>query len=122
MVAVAVGDEHGFQLQIAEAILPTNLATGRTATQLEMMELELGQIHVKGLREEQVTTWMVNERPCQSLAAVYDVLTTLAQMDHTVPVILDIDVALTLGDMIDAYDICRLVGFNQIQFAASAEN
>jgi biopolymer transport protein ExbD len=47
------------------------------------------------------------------------VLGEVAQIDASLPVILDVDGQVPLGDMIDVYDLSRLVGFDRIQFAAA---
>jgi hypothetical protein len=37
------------------------------------------------------------------------------------PVIFDIERAVPLGDVIEAYDVCRLEGYRKLQFAAQAQ-
>ena len=63
------------------------------------------------------TQWIVNERPCDSLAEVRQVLHAVAEIDRTLPVVLDVGGEVPLGDMIDVYDLCRLVQFEKIEFA-----
>ena len=38
--------------------------------------------------------------------------------DRSLPVILDVGGEVPLGDMIDVYDLCRLVRFERIEFAS----
>ena len=109
--------------QIAEEILPAGLlALGGSAVDVDLQpEVDLERVIVKiGDRAGRVA-WLVNDRPYENLSQVRDVLAAVAQIDAGVPVILDVEGAVPLGHVIDAYDVCRLVGFDKIQFAASAE-
>ena len=54
--------------------------------------------------------------PCAQTRAQLEVI---AGVKRDVPVILHPDQDVPLGDVIDLYDLARLVGFDQIQFAAS---
>ncbi len=106
--------------QLAEELLPTSLAVASgtsTPTPIEL-EPELEQIVVRATRDDGQTHWGVNERPCESLVEVRQVLRAAAEIDRSLPVILDVADEVPLGDMIDAYDLCRLERFEKIQFAA----
>jgi biopolymer transport protein ExbD len=106
--------------QIAESLLPTTLAAGQsTAAPATDVEPELEHVVVKGRLEAGTTVWTVNQRRCDSLATLRAVLGEVAQIDASLPVILDVDGQVPLGDMIDVYDLSRLVGFDRIQFAAA---
>ena len=110
--------------QIAEEILPAGLlALGGSAVDVDIQpEVDLERVIVKiGYREGRVA-WLVNERPYENLSQVRDVLSAVAQIDAGVPVILDVEGAVPLGSVIDAYDVCRIAGFDKIQFAASAQS
>ncbi len=63
--------------------------------------------------------WQVNGAPMSSLAQVQARLQQIAQIKADAPVILHPDKEVPLGDVIDLYDLSRLVGFQKIQFAAS---
>ena len=63
--------------------------------------------------------WTVRDVPMQSLAQLRDSLATAARIKRDAPVILHPDPDVPLGDVIDVYDLARLVGFEKIQFAAS---
>jgi biopolymer transport protein ExbD len=107
--------------QIPEELLPTQLATAtgnRTAPQQEL-EPVLERIVVEATHDGGRTRWVVNQRPCDSLAEVDEVLRAVAEIDRALPVILDVAAEVPLGDMIEVYDLARLVGFEQIQFAAT---
>jgi biopolymer transport protein ExbD len=107
--------------EVIEDLLPTNLAVAggtSTATPIDVppdLEHVIVKAEVRGGRVQ----WTVNQRPCDSLAEVQDVLRVVAQIDASLPVILDVEPDVPLGDMIDVYDLCRIVGFEKIQFAAS---
>ena len=107
--------------QIAEEMLPTNLtAFGATApTDVLPPELDLDRVVVKLRLHAQQPTWLVNDRPLDSLSRVAQLLREVAEIDPAVPVILDCEGQVPLGQVIDVYDLCRQVGFDKIQFAAS---
>jgi biopolymer transport protein ExbD len=106
--------------QAAENLLPTSLsiAGGNTIQQPIQIEPEFERIVAQARREGGRTEWTVNERPCQTLADVHAVLRAVVEIDATLPVIIDVAPDVPLGDMIDVYDLCRIVGFEKIQFAA----
>jgi biopolymer transport protein ExbD len=108
--------------QMAENVLPTSLAvTGGTGTPNPVeVEPDLERGLVQATRTGGQTRWIINERPCDSLSDVRGVLQAVVGIDRSLPVILDVQPEVPLGDMIDLYDLCRLVGFERIQFAASA--
>ncbi len=107
--------------QIAESILPAGLvALGGSTADVEFdPEPDLERVIVKITYREGRVGWLVNERPYDSLADVRSVLSAVAQIDAGLPVIIDVEPPVPLGHVIDAYDVCRLVGFDKIQFAAS---
>ena len=87
----------------------------------EQIERDLERIVARAVYADSRTQWTVNERPCDSLLEVGQVLRTVAEIDRSLPVILDVAGEVPLGDMIDGYDLCRLVGFEKIQFAAQKQ-
>jgi biopolymer transport protein ExbD len=106
--------------QLAEELLPTSLAVASGSSTPAPVELEpdLERIVVRATRSGGATIWIVNERPCDTLAEVQQVLRAAAEIDLSLPVILDVAGDVPLGDMIDVYDLCRLEKFEKIQFAA----
>ena len=107
--------------EVIEDLLPTSLAVAgstSTATPIEI-EPELEHVVVKAAVSNGHILWTVNQRPCDSLSEVRDVLRVVAGIDASLPVILDVEPDVPLGDMIDVYDLCRLAGFEKIQFAAT---
>lgn len=107
--------------QLAEELLPTSLAVaGGTSTPAPIeIEPELERILVRATYADGNTHWVVNERRCDTPLEVRQVLRAVAEIDRSLPVILDVAGDVPLGDMIDVYDLCRLEGFEKIQFAAT---
>jgi len=104
-----------------EEILSTKVTmqSGGTGTvEVDPQLAELEEIVVKLLSRDGRTSWLINDRPYVHLIQVRDLLQTLARMQPNLPVILDIEAEVPLGDVIDVYDVCRIVGFNQVHFAA----
>ncbi len=110
--------------QMIEDLLPTSLAVsgGNSAPAPVEVEPELERVLVQATSDGGQTRWIVNERSCDSLADVQRVLEAVARIDVSLPVILDVAPEVPLGDMINVYDLARLVGFERIQFAASADS
>ena len=110
--------------QMVEDLLPTSLAAtgGTSAPAPAEVEPELERVLIQATRTGGQTRWIVNERSCDSLSDVQRVLQAVVRIDRSLPVILDVQPQVPLGDMIDLYDLCRLVGFERIQFAASAND
>jgi biopolymer transport protein ExbD len=106
--------------QLAEELLPTSLAVASGSSRPAPVEAEpeLERLIVRATRANGMTEWLVNERPCDTLLEVRQVLRAAAEIDRSLPVILDVADDVPLGDMIDVYDLCRLEGFKKIQFAA----
>ena len=109
--------------QALEEILPTNLrASSGVGAQVpldpELAELE--EIVVRIVFRDGATQWLINDRPYPQLKLVRGVLAQLAQIRTDLPVILDVEADVPLGDVIDVYDVCRLAGFDKIHFAAKA--
>jgi biopolymer transport protein ExbD len=108
--------------QIVEELLPTNLLVeGTTVEDVPVEELPLEQIVVRGMRNGAATMWQVNEGASVAREQISPLLRALAEIDRTLPVILDVGGTVPLGEMIDVYDECRAVGLEKIQFAASAQ-
>jgi biopolymer transport protein ExbD len=108
--------------QAAEELLPSNLAiaSGTSTPAPIEMDPELERILVKATHADGTTQWVVNERTCDSLPQVRQLLHMVAEIDRTLPVVLDVAGEVPLGDLIDVYDVCRLEKFEKIQFAAKS--
>ena len=110
--------------QAAEEILPTNLSLpGSIASDapIDPEVLDLEEVVVKIPRRESRLRWQVNQRNCGRLEEVRDVLAAVSRVKSDLPVILDVDPDVPLEAVIDVYDLCRQIGLQRIQFAASDE-
>jgi len=121
--------------QTAEEVLPANLSLPGTLADQVPIDPEwedLEEIVVKILRHEVGTRWQINQRHCRWLKekeaaegeeeeSVEWVLKSVAGVKINLPVILDIDGDVPLEDVIDVYDLCRQIGLQRIQFAASVD-
>ncbi len=107
--------------QMAEETLPTSLlAIGNAAPTEEPLDEPLpDEIIVKLRLSAGRPTWLVNDRSFDTLPHVEQVLRSVFEIDAAVPVILDTGGEVPLGRMIDLYDLCRRIGFEEIQFAAT---
>jgi biopolymer transport protein ExbD len=109
--------------QAPERVLPTNLSLPGTMESVtvdpeweDLEELVIHLIHDKGR-----THWQVSQRHCGHLDEVRAVLLAASQVTGDLPVILDVDGNVPLEDVIDVYDLCRRIGLERIQFAASVD-
>lgn len=84
-------------------------------------EPELEEVVVRGTTSAGATRWAVNEASMASASALASTLAALAQIDPTLPVIVDPDGPTPLGEVISAYDTARRSGFRTVRFAASDE-
>lgn len=109
--------------QVVESILPSRLlaAGGQPAETPPDIEPPLERVLVRTAIEGGQPAWTVNERACQSLSDVRAVLAAVFEIDTELPVILDVAGDVPLGNAIDVYDLCRVVGFGRVQFAANVE-
>ncbi len=110
--------------QALEQILPTTLSSAggvgeAVETPPELVELE--DVIIKLGRQPTSTTWQLNEQAIDSLPKLRERLMRLVRLRSDLPVILDVASDVPLGDVIDVYDLCRVVGFDKVQFAAKAD-
>ena len=64
-------------------------------------------------------TWRVNKQKVDSLEQLEERLRIIASAKLDAPVILDPDPVVPLGHVIEAYDISKLAGFEQLSFAVN---
>ncbi|MFH1302139.1 MAG: biopolymer transporter ExbD [Planctomycetota bacterium] len=104
--------------QIREFLLPTELATGSIeSTETVPQEKPLGEVWLKLKRQNNQTIVELNEREYARFDQLKQTLIALAELAPEIPVILDIEEDVPLGDMIRTYDIGLAAGFNSIHFA-----
>lgn len=110
--------------QVTEFLLPTHLLTSGgtaldTAPDPELLDLE--RIVVRIVWRGQEPAWELNGLPVESLVILRQKLDSVAKIRSDIPVVLDPDSELPLGDIIAVYDLSRQIGFAKVQFAASME-
>jgi biopolymer transport protein ExbD len=116
--------------QAAEELMPSSVAAERgtgdsMAADPKLADLERIVIRV-AMRHERLA-WFVNDEPLDRLADVQARLAALArglaQLGTSLsdlPVILEIEPEIRLGDVIDLVDACRALGLANVRFAAVA--
>ncbi len=110
--------------QIVEEILPSNLTAvaGNQPVNPDEPpppEEDFDKIVIRVMWADQQPLWRINEQHAASLGQLRTRLEAIASIKRDAPVILHPDGEVPLGDVIDVYDLTRLVGFEKIQFAAS---
>ncbi len=105
-----------------EEILPTRFSlpgtiAGDVPVDPEIEDLD--EIVVKVLWRDGRAQWQINDRDYNTLAEVRAVLAAVKAVKDDLPVILDVEPAVPMENVIDLYDLCRQVGLERIQFAAS---
>jgi len=112
---------------IAEMSLPSKLsaasAGGRTSRADEPLpaEADFPNVVIRILWNGTTAVWTVNDVPLGSLDELKQRLMSIAVIKRDAPIVLDPASDVPLGDVIEVFDLSRLVGFQKIQFAASAE-
>jgi biopolymer transport protein ExbD len=112
---------------IAELSLPSKLSAntgGSGATQGSQPpppEADFPNVVVRILWTGDRAIWTVNDTPVGSLAELRQMLANISRIKSDAPVVLDPASNVPLGDVIDVFDLSRVVGFQKVQFAASAE-
>ena len=103
-----------------EKLLSTNLSLpgavqSPDALPPELIDLDEAviEIHTDGS-----LYWLIAGVRYDSLESVGATLKALSEMKSDLPVLLDIDPEIPLGNVIDVYDLCRLCGLSKVQFAA----
>lgn len=107
-----------------ERSLPTRLSwKGTVASDVAVKEelLDLDNLVVRVLWTDSGPAWEINERQYASLLEVRGVLEATVRLRADLPVILDVDSGVPMAHVIDVYDLCRAVGLERVQFAASGD-
>ncbi len=106
--------------QVRELILPADMEVpGASAEIAQPVEKEIWEddIWVKLVRTDGNTIVRLNDRDTD-FDRLDDQLNLIGELGKSNPIILDIDDAVPLRDVIRAYDACRRVGFQSVSFAA----
>jgi len=105
-----------------EEILPTRLSLPGTIDSdlpIDPEMLDLEEIVVKVLWRDGRARWQINNRDYGRLGEVGNVLVAVSRVQIELPVILDVEPAVPMENVIDLYDLCRKIGLKRVQFAAS---
>jgi len=108
--------------QVIEDVLPTELPP---AGAVESPELppeiqELGQVTLRLYLQDARPVVELNGRPYAVQGELRTRLMEAAKLAPEVPVVLDIAADVPMGFVVEVYDLCRVAGFETINFAASA--
>lgn len=109
--------------QAVELVLPSNLLVSSNASvdvPIEPPE-DLERILVEVRATDEGTAWRVNDQPCATRVELQELLAAIASVDRELPVVVDCDDAVPLGDAIAVYDLARSLGLVKVQFAADAQ-
>lgn len=109
--------------QMVESHLPTELAAGSVESAVPVIvERPFGEVWLRLRRkgdagDENITVVELNNRKYSDEASLRTTLLALAETTPEIPVILDIDGPVPLGDVVRVYDACQSAQFHQVSFA-----
>lgn len=109
-------------IQMVEYLLPSSLIAtpgGQSSTQDPPPPPDFEPVVVKIVWLADRPGWIINGNAVRRFADVKATLASVAEIKSDVPLIIDPEQIVPLGDVIDVYDVARLSGFEKIQFAAS---
>jgi biopolymer transport protein ExbD len=102
-----------------EGMLPTNMSlSGSSAVEIVLPKPENLDVVRILLTFDGLPHWRVEDNQCHSLREVQTILQKLREIRQDIPVIIDSNENVPMEHVIDVYDICRIAGLSQIQFAA----
>jgi len=110
--------------QPPEEVLPTSFSLPGVIDSdvpIDPEVADLDEIVVRVLWLDGRAQWQINDVDYAQLGEVRGVLESIRELKSDLPVILDVDPDVPMEDVIDVYDVCRGVGLEKIQFAASVE-
>jgi biopolymer transport protein ExbD len=106
---------------LRELLLPTDFAAGAIGDKApQQIEKPLGEVRIRLRREVDATIFKVEGTEFTDLVNLTAMLRGLAETAIDIPVILEIDPDVPLGDAVSVYDACRAAKFRTINFAADA--
>jgi biopolymer transport protein ExbD len=103
--------------QAIEALLPSELTASSSGGAAAALQEEDFERIVVRIRDDAATTrWSLNGRDISAWGELRSSLEQLASIRTDLPVVVDPDQQVPLGDVIDVYDAARQVGLANIQF------
>lgn len=109
--------------QVIEYLLPSELSTmagNQAAPDTPPPEADFENVVVRIRWQGGRPSWTVNDRATASLDDLEAQLAVIARLKANAPVVLHPDEDVPLGNVIDVFDVSRMVGFEKVQFAAGA--
>ena len=107
--------------QVVEYLLPSELSAllgNQAAVDVPPPEADFEDVVVRIHWIGDHPGWTVNDQQADSLEELHQQLQAIARIKQDAPVILHPDQEVPLGDVINVFDISRLIGFEKIQFVA----
>ena len=107
--------------QVVEYLLPSELSTllgNQAALEEPPPEADFEDVVIRIHWTDDQPGWTINDQQADSLAQLHQRLQAIAQVKQDAPVILHPDQEVPLGDVINVFDLSRLIGFEKIQFVA----
>ena len=107
--------------QVVEYLLPSELSTllgNQAALEEPPPEADFEDVVIRIHWTGDQPGWTINDQQADSLAQLHQRLQAIAQVKQDAPVILHPDEEVPLGDVINVFDLSRLIGFEKIQFVA----
>jgi biopolymer transport protein ExbD len=112
---------------VPERLLPSDVAaesSGAGSTPSELpppKERDFEKIIVRIVAVPGGVAWRINDAPVASLGELQSRLQPIVRIKRDAPVVLHPDPEVPLGDVIDVFDMSRLIGFEKVQFAVNAK-
>ena len=109
--------------QAIEQILPTSVTvfgTGAEAAPVDPEKADLGELVIEVLWRDGKAVWRISGVEYGDLEEVRRKLVAAVRIQPDIPVILDVESAVPMEDVIDVYDLCRSVSLAKVQFAVAA--
>jgi biopolymer transport protein ExbD len=108
--------------QIRELLLPTDLAAGAVSSSEPVeMETPLGEVWLRLRLKGGRTIVDLEGTDYEDFGRLQETLQALAATAPEIPVILDIQPDVPLGEVIRVYDACQASGFESVHFAADPQ-
>ncbi len=111
--------------QIVEQILPSEISAQLGSEPSEIVdpppEQDFDDIVVAIDWDGQTPKWSINDQPLDSLDALRQQLTAIANLQTEAPLILHPQPVVPLGFVIEAYDVAKLAGFAKVSFAVNPQ-
>jgi len=114
-------------VHIVEHMLPSRVSEQANATAVSAAdaspppEADFHEVVVRILWRDGQPHWQINEDALPTLTAVRNRLTDLFALVPAAPLVIHPDEATPLEHVIAVYDLTRLVGFERVQLAVSAD-